>query len=84
MSLSGSGLEASKKRLFRLDTETVALICEVTSTFLASGGTKQALVNASISATSSKTTDTLGSTVEEEYLEARLTEIAREVTSSTE
>jgi hypothetical protein len=84
MSLSGSGLEASKKRLLRLDTETVALICEVTSTFLASGGTKQALVNASISATSSKTTDTLGSTVEEEYLEARLTEIAREVTSSTE
>jgi hypothetical protein len=85
MSLSGSGLEASKKRLLRLDTDTVSLVCEATSTFLASGGTKQALVNATISATPSKTTHiTSGSTVEEEYLEARLMEMARDITSPTE
>jgi hypothetical protein len=77
-SLSGTGLEASKQRLLRLDVDTAALVCETTTKFLANGGTKDALVGATMNAASAaRTQESSGRKMEECDLEEQLNRITQ-------
>ena len=73
-SLSGPGLEASKQRLLRLDKDTVSLVCNIVGHFMIDGGTKEALVKATIQAKpSSISSQNQGSVIAERDLENLLT-----------
>ena len=76
-----TGLEASKQRLMRLDPYTFTLVCETATKFLAGGGTKESLVDATIGVVfaygSTETQKGSVSKVEESDLEERLKAVKR-------